>query len=401
MILELLLFTFLGIALGTLTGLIPGLHVNTIALLLLGLATAINPYCLAVVIIAMAIAHTIWNFIPSILLGAPEGDTALSVLPGHKMFLEGRGMEAIYLTVIGGVGVILLSLVLLPLLIQVIPFFYQNIHTYIHWVLIIIALVIIFSEPGVRKKAYAFMCFMLAGILGFMVLNSFTLPSHVMFFPLFTGLFGLSTLIISLNRKTSVPEQDMGFPRTEKRLVLSGTIKALFSGVLVGTLPGVGASQATILTQQITRRKDHREFLISIGGINTVVALFSLISLYTIFRPRSGAAVAVQQVMTSFGLNELILLTAVALIATGVSSILLLKSVRRIISMLQGINYSKLTIGIIIFLIVLTYLFTRHMGLLVLFASTSIGLLAPLFGVKRSNSMGVLMLPLIIFYMGI
>lgn len=36
MILELLAFTFFGIALGTLTGLIPGLHVNTIALLLLG-----------------------------------------------------------------------------------------------------------------------------------------------------------------------------------------------------------------------------------------------------------------------------------------------------------------------------------------------------------------------------
>jgi putative membrane protein len=116
MILELLIFTFFGIALGTLTGLIPGLHVNTIALILLGAAITINPYYLAVVIIAMAIAHTIWNFIPSILLGAPEGGTALSVLPGHKLFLEGRGLEAIYLTIIGGVGVIFLSLLLLPYL---------------------------------------------------------------------------------------------------------------------------------------------------------------------------------------------------------------------------------------------------------------------------------------------
>jgi putative membrane protein len=97
----------------------------------------------------------------------------------------------------------------------------------------------------------------------------------------------------------------------------------------------------------------------------------------------------------------LILLVAVALIATGISSILLLKSVRKIISALQGISYSKLTIGIIIFLVALTLIFTGLAGLFVLFVSTSIGLLAPLFGVKRSNSMGVLMLPLILFYMGI
>lgn len=399
MILELLVFTLFGIALGTLTGLIPGLHVNSVALILLGLAITINPYYLAVMIIAMAITHTIWDFIPSILLGMPEPSTALSVLPGHRLLLEGKGLEAIYLTTIGGIGVIFLSLLLLPLLIQIIPFFYQNIHNYIHWILIIIALVIIFSEPGIRKKIYAFMCFMLAGILGFLVLNSFILPSHFLFFPLFTGLFGLSTLIISLNRKTSIPEQDLETPKIPKGLALSGIIKALFSGVLVGTLPGVGASQATILTQQITRKKDQREFLISIGSVNTVVALFSLISLYTIFRPRSGAAVAVQQVLISFGFNELILLVAVALIATGISSILLLKSVRKIISALQGINYSKLTVGIIISLVLLTLFFTGPVGLFVLFVSTSVGLLAPLFGVKRSNSMGVLMVPLIIYYL--
>ncbi|UCD06994.1 MAG: tripartite tricarboxylate transporter permease, partial [Candidatus Aenigmatarchaeota archaeon] len=339
MILELIIFTFLGIALGMFTGLIPGLHVNTIALILLGFVVIINPYYLVVMIISTAITHTIWDFVPSIMLGAPEPSTALSVLPGHKLFLEGRGIEAIYLTTVGGVGVILLSLLLFPLLIPTIPFFYQNIHNYIHWILIIIALVIILSEAGFRRKGYALLCFALSGILGLLVLNSFILPSQSLLFPVFTGLFGLSTLIISLNKKTKIPKQEMDFPKTEKRLALSGTIKALFSGVLVGTLPGVGASQATVLTQQITRKRDQREFLISVGGINTVVALFSLISLYTILRPRSGAAVAVQQILMSFGFNELILLVAVALIATGISSILLLKSIRRIVSALQGVDF--------------------------------------------------------------
>jgi putative membrane protein len=400
MIIELLMFTFFGILLGIFTGLIPGLHVNTVALFLLGAAAFIDPYLLAVTIIATAITHTIWDFIPSILLGMPEPGTALSVLPGHRLLMEGRGLEAIYLTVVGGVSVILLSIALLPALLFIIPLFYQNIHIYIHFVLGAIAVVIVMSERGWKKRAYAFSIFMLAGILGWVVLNSFMLPSHTLFFPLFTGLFGLSTLIISLNRGTNPPKQSMEFPRTEKRLAFFGGIKALFSGVLVGTLPGVGAAQATVLTQQITRKRDSREFLVSIGGINTVVALFSLISLYTIFRPRSGAAVAVDQILMGFGANELMLLIAVALVATGISSLLLLRSVKGLVSVLQKISYPKLTVGIMAFLIAMTAILTQGIGLIVLFASTSIGLLAPLLGVKRSNLMGVLMLHLIIFYAG-
>jgi len=402
MIFLLIAFTFLGITLGVFTGLIPGLHVNTVAvsILSIGFLGLVDPYAIAVLVIAMAITHTVFDFVPSIILGMPEPGTALSVLPGHRLLMEGRGVEAIYLTVIGGVGSVLLSLTLLPVLITVIPLFYQNIQKYIHWLLLFIALAIIFSETG-KRKAYAFFCFMLAGTLGFLVLNTFILPSHLLFFPLFTGLFGLPMLIISLNNKTSIPKQDLSFPKIKKRLAVLGTVKALFSGMLVGTLPGVGASQATILTQQITRKEDHREFLISIGGINTIVALFSLVSLFTISRPRSGAAVVVQQVLVGFGTNELFVLVATALIATGVSALLLMKTVKKLVYSLQHVNYSALTVGIMTFLLAITAIFTGLVGVVVLFTAASIGLLAPLLGVKRSNLMGALMLPLIIFYAGL
>lgn len=403
MILELLLFTFLGILLGIFTGLIPGLHVNTIVLIILstGLIGISGPYIIAVTIIAMAITHTIFDFVPSILLGMPESSTALSVLPGHRLLMEGRGLEAIYLTVIGGIVVILLSLLLLPLLIIIIPFFYMNIHAYIHFILIAISATIILSHHGMKKRLYALACFMLSGILGLIVLNSYILPSYSIFFPMFTGLFGLSTLIISYNRGKGIPKQNLEFPHIHRKTAFLGGVKALFSGVLVGTLPGVGASQATILTQQITRKNDNTEFLISIGGINTIVAMFSLISLYTIFKPRSGAAVAVQQILVGFGFNELILLVAVSLLATGISSLILMNSLRSIVTAIERINYTLLTLGIIVFLIIMTVILTGMIGILILITSTAIGLLAPLFGVNRSNLMGVLLLHLILFYAGI
>jgi len=393
---DLLLFTLLGIGLGMITGLIPGLHVNTVSFTLIG-AAFLNPYYIITIIIAMAITHTIFDYIPSIFLGAPEPSTALSVLPGHMMLLEGRGLHALFLTVVGGAMSIGITVLLFIPFLFLIPVIYQNIYTYLHWILIIISFVMLYTERG-WKKMYGVFVFLLSGMLGVITLNSYMLPSHLVMFPLFTGLFGISTMLISLNMKTGLPKQKMYFPKISRRLAFVGTVKGLFSGMLLGVLPGVGAAQATVLTQQLTRRYDIHEFLVSIGAINTVVALFSLISLYTINKARSGAAVAVDSLIPSFGITELQLLLAVALISTGISTILILKLARPIISVLQRINYTKLTIMILVFLVVMTIIFTGPYGLLILAVSTSIGLLPPLFGVKRSLSMGVLMVPLIIFY---
>jgi len=57
---------------------------------------------LGVFIIAMAITHTFLDVLPAIFLGAPDSDTALGVLPGHKLLLEGKGLIAVKLTVAGG-----------------------------------------------------------------------------------------------------------------------------------------------------------------------------------------------------------------------------------------------------------------------------------------------------------
>ncbi len=407
-LLGLLFFTLAGCLLGIFTGLVPGIHVNLVSILLIGIV--LNPYLAAVMIIAMAVTHTFFNFFPSILLGAPDPSTALSVLPGHKMLLESRGVEAIYLTLVGGVGAVFVCVILFPVFFFILPILYQNIQIYgaMPGILIIIAVVMILTESSFRKRGMALVVFLLSGILGYILFNQLSIfPSNTMLFPVFTGLFGISTMLISLGRKTKIPEQDMETPKIPGRLALSGILKGLFSGALVGTLPAIGAAQATVLTQQITRRKDDKEFLVSIGAINTIVAIFSLISLYTISKARSGAAIAVQDVLSSFGFNDMLLLVAVALIATGFSTIIMLKSTKKIVGFMQRLDYTKLTAFIILALVVLVAVFTgatlvtKVIGIFILFLSTCMGLLAPLFGVKRSNLMGVLMLPLIIYYLPI
>ncbi|RJS70734.1 hypothetical protein CW714_06865, partial [Methanophagales archaeon] len=48
--------------------------------------------------------------IPAAFVGAPEADTALSLLPAHRLLLEGRAYEATVLSAIGSFGAVIFSL---------------------------------------------------------------------------------------------------------------------------------------------------------------------------------------------------------------------------------------------------------------------------------------------------
>ena len=91
---------FFGVFLGSLTGLIPGFHVNNVALILLALSPALLDLgiplsAVAAIIVSTGTVHTFLNYIPSALIGAPDGDTALSLLPGHRMLLSGNAARGV------------------------------------------------------------------------------------------------------------------------------------------------------------------------------------------------------------------------------------------------------------------------------------------------------------------
>ena len=75
-ILILLIALFIGCAVGIVTGLIPGIHVNTIAILVLAvlpfLSKYFSPLALAILFISMCIVHSFLDFIPSVFMGAPD-----------------------------------------------------------------------------------------------------------------------------------------------------------------------------------------------------------------------------------------------------------------------------------------------------------------------------------------
>src|SRR3989338_7956067 len=113
----------------------------------------------------MAITHTFLDTLPAIFLGAPESETALSVLPGHKLLLKGMGYEAVKLTIIGSLFSLLMALVFFPLFIFLVPRIYEKIQVYIGYALIVIMVYMILMEKGLDKKFWSFFVFIASGIL--------------------------------------------------------------------------------------------------------------------------------------------------------------------------------------------------------------------------------------------
>ena len=267
MLIEVILFLVFGILPGTITGLIPGIHINLIGAILVSLSVSlfysVNSIYIVVFIVAMAITHTFVDFIPSVFLGCPDTDTELSILPGHELLKQGEGYEAILLTCYGSLAAIfILALIFLPA-VFIISKTYDFVKPFIPYLLILVSSALIFSE---KKKFCALLVFLLAGFLGLTVLNM-TENSEKLLLTLLTGLFGSSSLLISIKNKSEIPKQKITKVKTK---ILKPLIGAVIASPLCSFLPGLGSGQAAIIGNSVSRT-DKKGFLVLLGATNTLV----------------------------------------------------------------------------------------------------------------------------------
>jgi putative membrane protein len=403
MFLDILLFILLGVGIGVFSGLCPGMHVNTTIpmILALSLMLGLSPYQSIAMIVAVGMTEMFVDLIPSVYLGAPDADTALSVLPGHRLLHEGRGYEAVKLAVIGGVGSLLFSLLLIVIFAQWFQSLYEMSRPYIAYVILAVIAYMIISERKPRKIAAAALIILASGLLGILTLNSSLVPQGEVLFPVLTGMFGLSGLFTSLNESSSLPAQKEKCDLLiSKKNIIKSIVLASIGGIVVGFLPAVGISEAAVMLQSVGG-SGPREFLMTTSGINTANDVFSLISLWLMGNPRSGSSVAVQKLVGEIGMNDVVLLVGATLLAAGIGALLALKLGKTVPKMLMRINYRLLTVSIIALVVAMVLVLTGPWGLLIAFTSASVGMLCMRLGVRRSHCMGVLLLSTLLFFTGL
>lgn len=381
-----------GILIGILTGLTPGLHINLIVLLIP--ITLLSPPTLLIFIVAMAITHSFLDFIPSIFLGAPDEDTGLSVLPGHSLLNQGLGYLAVIHTLHGSCIGILMILISTPLFLFLLPKIFQYLKNVMFLILLFASFYLIFKEKN--SKIIAIIVFFLSGFLGISTLN---LNINHSLLPLLTGLFGSSSLITSIIKNKKIPEQKIGKVKFKFKSLIKSGFASFLSAPLCTFLPSLGSSQAAVIGSDIIEGKKHKNFLILLGSINTIVLGLSFITFYSIGETRTGTSVALSKIIPSLSPQHLILILITILI-TGFFSFFITISISKIVAKnITKIPYKLLSILTLLLLITVVTSFTKFLGLLIFITSTFTGLIAILIGIRRTHLMGALMLPSILLYL--
>jgi putative membrane protein len=394
--LQIILAVISGVVAGTFTGLMPGIHINFVAMTLLIFSkyflSYFQPLTLAVFIVSMAIAHSFLDFVPSIFLSAPNSETALSIMPGHKLLLKGNGYAAVRLSITGCyIGMIIL-IITTPLLMIAMPFIYGSIKNSMGLILIAAVLFLMINE---KKRFWAFFIFLLSGALGLITLE---LPIKEPLFPLLTGLFGASMIITSISEKTELPEQKITCIKLDKKEYAKISSSGLIASSLCSFLPGLGASQAAVIASDINGRMNSRTFLVLLGIISTLVTGLNFVAIYAINKPRSGVAVVASKILETTDNYHLAVLLAAALISAGIAFVLSLCFAKIFARYISRINYTKISLGILGILVAMTFFVSGIIGSIVLITATFIGLFAISKGIRKMHLMGCLMLPVILYF---
>ena len=372
---------------------------NLVSIIVLSLSPLLlqytSPIVLCVYIVALAISQTFLDALPGIYLGAPDESQALNVLPGHRLLLKGEGHNAIIYNTGGALGALILGTILFPLFIYTMSAVSDFLSKIIGYLLIAIMVYMIFREK--KKWLKALLAFLISGCLGLLVFNIPSLKQPL--FPLLSGLFGYSILLLSLLQKSKIPKQDLSKPLTiAKKNEIKSIGAATGMGFIAAFLPGFGSSQAAIVATNAVGDIGDEGFLSMVGGISTANMLISIAAAYILNKARNGAIVVVNQLIEGIGVKEMLLFIAIALIAGGMGAIIALRTSKVFAKYIVKINYHKLIWGIIIFIAMLTFFFDGFLGLIILSISTAIGLVTSSWGIGKNHLMGCLILPVILYF---
>ncbi len=366
-----------GILLGTFTGITPGVHVNTIAAALEN--DALNPLTL----FSMGLTHTYLDAFPSTFLGVPDEGTALGVLPAHRLVLKGRGMEVIRIALYSSFLATAFFIPLIPVYLLISPHYNYRIGRF---AIVLLLIFLVLTEKGAKRVAALFII-LLSGTVGWIVLN---MQINQPMYHLLTGLFGVPVLgmaIFSGSGRVSPGRARLKISRGE--FVLFSFIGTLL-GMGASLIPAFTSSQAALIGSFFS--KEERSFLTVVYSVNTSNFLFSLLNFLENGRARNGVVMK----MPALGLSSLLPFVLVSLFV-GLSVLIYGEKLSFLLaSFISMIPYRLMNAIVLLALVVLSFRFDGSVGVLALLASSIVGFLAVIAGVKRTNCMGALMVPILL-----
>ena len=419
-VITLLLCAVGGALVAAVLALVPALHVYNVAgfvvLALAWLGESVPPEHLAFFFLGMTTSYAMLNTIPSIFLAAPDDSTVFVVLPGQKYLLQRRGYEAAVLAGIGGLGGIGVLALLAPIASSLFPALRSILQPHLPWILwTVIAFVLLSEWPkgsdrapagwrrwwdGWKSLTAGLVTFLLSGLLGFILLYRSLVPVTVAYqnlLPAFAGLFAVPWILQNILSRVEVPRQHVA--RTVDAtpwLLARGTLAGVFGGLFAAFFPVGTGGIGGLLAGHATAQRDDRLFLVSQGACKAVYYVGSLLFFFVpgLHLTRGGMAWMLGSLWSSYTPQTYYLAVA-AVVLTGTLSFFLLLLAARVAARLVGqVDYRWVSLGTLAVLLAIVAGMTGWGGLLICGVATGIGLIPLLWGSRRMNCMGVLLLPI-------
>jgi putative membrane protein len=402
---------------------VPGLHVyNVMGLgvacvhLLQTNGVAVPPEILLPVAVGMMVGYAVLNTLPSVLLAAPDESAAFLVSPGQKFFMTGRGYDAVIMTTIGGIaGLAILLGVAGPLAPLLLPAARAVFQPHLHWILWCVITFMLMSEwpkggtrgqagwrrfvDGWKSTGAGLVTFALSGLLGFVLFygNPVALQgSFQSLMPGFVGLFTIPWLVLNLVNKAKPPRQSFQTSRLGPGMMLRGVVAGGLGGGFAAFFPGVTGGVGGMLAGHATATRDDRVFVVSQGASKVFYYVGGLLLFFVpgLHVTRGGGAWMLRGLYRCRGTGDYLMVLASIAISGAVALLMVAPLTRITIKVIHRFGFRMVSGVSLIAVTVLVALITGWSGLFVMFVAGGIGLLPVLFGSRRMNCLGVILLPI-------
>ncbi|HFD38756.1 MAG TPA: hypothetical protein ENJ31_02735, partial [Anaerolineae bacterium] len=333
-----------------------------------------------------------------------------------KYLMQQRGFEASVLTGVGALGGLLVLLLLAPLFPIALPLVRTVVGPHLHWILAAIIAFMLMSEwpkgsdrgrsgwakflDAWRSLGAGLLTFLLSGVLGLILFYSNLTPTEMAFqnlLPAFVGLFAIPWVLLNLISQTRVPAQHLSrsvdlSPGLIARGVGAGALGGLFAAFFPVVTGGIGG----FLAGHATAQRDDRLFIVSQGASKLLyyVGAFLFFFVPGLHLTRGGMAWMLSVLYAPHGPATYWAAIGAVLLSGALAFLLLLILSRGVIWLVSRVDYRWISAATLFVLVGIVLALTGWGGLLIAAVATGIGLLPVMWGSRRMNCMGVLLVPL-------
>jgi putative membrane protein len=317
---------------------------------------------------------------------------------------------------VGGLGGTAVLALLTPVASSLFPALRSILQHHLPWILWTVIAYMLLSEwpkgsdrapagwrrwwEGWKSLVAGLAAFLLSGVLGFILLYRSLVPVTVAYqnlLPAFVGLFAVPWILQNILSQTELPEQHVATSiDATPGVMLRGTLAGALGGLFAAFFPVVTGGIGGFIAGHATAQRDDRLFIISQGASKVVyyVGGFLLFFVPQLHLTRGGMAWLLSSLWSAH--TPKTYYTAVAAVVfSGLLSFFLLLVISRLATQLVGaVHYRWISLGTLALLLIIVVGMTGWGGLLICAVATGIGLIPVLWGSRRTNCMGVLLLPI-------